>query len=65
MAKVHITRQFLEWLDVNRPNAFDVIYRDSKQSNFGVRASPGAVSFFVQRKMGGSTSFKRMPWVKA
>lgn len=59
MAKVLITRQFLEWLSANKPGAFDVIYRDTKQSNFGVRASPGAISFFVQRKMGGSTSFKR------
>lgn len=37
----------------------DYILRDSVDKGFGVRISPGAISFFVQRKMGGSTSVKR------
>lgn len=37
----------------------DYIVRDSEKQGFGVRVSAGAVSFFVQRKMGGSTSIKR------
>jgi integrase len=37
----------------------DYIVRDSEKQGFGVRVSPHAVSFFVQRKMGGSTSLRR------
>ncbi|WP_083931066.1 tyrosine-type recombinase/integrase [Solimonas variicoloris] len=58
-ARPTITRAFLEKLDTASDRQADAIYRDAKQKNFGVRVSPGAISFFVQRKMGGSTSVKR------
>lgn len=41
------------------PHATDWIVRDSIVPGMGVRVSPGAASYFVQRKMGGSTSIKR------
>lgn len=37
----------------------DWIVRDLVVRGMGVRVSPGAASYFVQRKMGGSTSIKR------
>jgi len=40
-----------------RPEAY--IVRDSEMLGFAVRVSPNSASFFVQRKMGGSTSLKR------
>lgn len=55
----HITRSFLDKLRDANSRVADVIYRDTEQKNFGVRVSPGAISFFVQRKMGGSVSVKR------
>ncbi len=46
---------------VTEPNhrAADYLVRDSELKGFGVRVSKNAISFFVQRKMGGSTSVKR------
>ncbi|TDK26183.1 DUF4102 domain-containing protein [Luteimonas aestuarii] len=41
------------------PTMSDWIVRDSVVRGMGVRVSPGAASYFVQRKMGGSTSIKR------
>jgi len=41
------------------PHLSDWIVRDSVVRGMGVRVSPGAASYFVQRKMGGSTSIKR------
>lgn len=39
------------------PEAY--IIRDTETKGFGVRVSPNSISFFVQRKMGGSSSPKR------
>lgn len=46
---------------VTEPNhkGVDYLVRDSEMKGFGVRVSKNAISFFVQRKMGGSTSVKR------
>lgn len=41
------------------PHLSDWIVRDVVVRGMGVRVSPGAASYFVQRKMGGSTSIKR------
>lgn len=41
------------------PGLSDWIVRDLVVRGMGVRVSPGAASYFVQRKMGGSTSIKR------
>lgn len=41
------------------PHLSDWIVRDAVVRGMGLRVSPGGASYFVQRKMGGSTSLKR------
>ncbi len=50
--------QFLN--PANRPAKGDLIIRDTgAMKGFGIRITAGAVSFFVQRKMGGRVSVRR------
>lgn len=55
---VHNTGKATASGDTKRPEAY--IVRDTEVLGFAVRVSPNSVSFMVQRKMGGSSSPKRV-----